>query len=416
MTLRGYQVELDPNNFQRTAFRRYAGAARFVWNWALGECIRDYEEKKAADLEGVKVKGTLMPYDLDSHLPVLKVTTHLWMADISAQVLKVPLRQLQKTYQTFFKNIREGKNPGFPKFKRKEFCRTSFQFPQYTTLTSSSIKLPKIGRVRLKERDYIPTDRPVKTVTIFERAGRWYASVLIEDVEPTQVDSLLNLVIGIDLGVKTLATLSDGTLYENPKHLEASQKSLKKLSRRLSRQKKGSNRRAKTKARLARVHARVANQRLDAIHKMTSEVVKTKRPSVIVIEDLNVKGMTKNHRLARAVSGASFGEIRRQLTYKTSWYGVRLIVADRFFPSSKICSGCGVKKDVLSLSDRTYCCDVCGLVIDRDENAAINLRRYGEHILAGGTPVTARGGIVRPTELALKADLIEARTDLRAAS
>ena len=147
---------------------------------------------------------------------------------------------------------------------------------------------------------------------------------------------------------------------------------------------------------------------------MTSEIVKTKRPTAIVIEDLNVSGMTKNHSLARSVSSASFGEIRRQLTYKTEWYGVQLVVADRFFPSSKTCSKCGAVKDKLSLGDRTFVCESCGHTQDRDLNASMNLRSWGVAFLAGGTPATARGGDVRPE--AIQANSVETRTDLRIAS
>jgi putative transposase len=412
--LRTYKVELDPNNCQRTAFKRHADGARNVWNWALGECNKDYEEKKSATPEGEKVKGALMPFDLQKQLPIIKITTHPWLSEVTASTLQMSIQRLHSAFQSFFKNVKAGKKPGYPQFKKKGVCRASFQFPQKVSVSTASIKLPKIGRVRLKEHGYVPTDRPVKTVTISEKAGRWYVSVLIEDAEPKKVETTWP-VLGIDLGIKTLAVLSDGTLYENPKHLDASQRLIKKLSKRLNRQKKkGTNRRAKTKARLARVHARVSFQRNDVIHKMTSEIVKTKRPSVIVIEDLNVSGMVKNHKLARAVSGASFGEVRRQLTYKTEWYGVRLIVADRFFPSSKICSRCWNVKLVLDLGTRTYCCDSCGLSIDRDENASLNLQAYGERILTGGTPVTARRGIVRLQ--ATEADLVEARTDLRIAS
>jgi putative transposase len=416
MTLRAYKVELDPNNYQRTAFRRHAGAVRFIWNWALAEIKRDYEEKKASLLPGEKMRGVIRPLNLKDRLPDLKKTQYSWLKEVTAQSLQSSIRNLDSAFQNFFRRVRTGTRSGYPRFKKKGVSKASFQFPQWVSLSDSSLKLPKIGLVRIKERGYIPTDRPVKTVTISERAGRWYASVLIEDVEPTKVETT-GEVLGIDLGIKTLAVLSDGTEYENPKHLDRSLKSICRLSKRLSRQKKGSHRRAKTKARLARVHARIAFQRADSIHKMTTEIVKTKRPSVIVIEDLNVSGMKKNHKLARVVSGASFGEIRRQLTYKSEWYGPRLIVADRFFPSSKTCSGCGNVKLILDLGTRTYECEECSLVINRDLNASLNLRSYGERILAGGTPVTARGGNVRPkTPSASKADPVETRTDLRAAS
>jgi putative transposase len=413
MSLRVYKIELDPNNYQRTAFRRHAGAVRFVWNWALAEIKRDYAEKRATTPEGEKVMDVLKPFDLQDRLPDLKETTYPWLAEVTAASLQMSIQNLHQAFQCFFRRVKAGLKPGYPKFKKKGISRTSFQFPQKVSISNSSIRLPKIGAVRLKEHEYVPTDRPVKTVTISEKAGRWYASVLIEDREPTKVKTTEE-VLGIDLGIKTLAVLSDGTTYENPKHLDRSLKSICRLSKRLSRQKKGSHRRAKTRAKLAKVHARIAFQRADSIHKMTSEIVKTKRPSVIVIEDLNVSGMVKNRSLAKAISSVAFGEVRRQLTYKSEWYGSRLIVADRFFPSSKTCSGCGnVKKD-LSLGTRTYECEKCGLVTDRDANASLNLRQYGERILAGGTPVTARGGNIRPQ--VIEADPVETRTDLRAAS
>jgi putative transposase len=214
-------------------------------------------------------------------------------------------------------------------------------------------------------------------------------------------------IIGVDLGIKTLAVLSDGTVYQNPKHLENTQRKLTHLQRKLARQQKGSHRRVKTKAQIARVHAHISNRRADCIHKMTTEVVKTKRPLAIVIEDLNVSGMMKNHKLARAVSSASFSEIRRQFTYKCEWYGVQLVIVDRFYPSSKTCSRCGWVKPNLTLGDRVFRCEKCGHVQDRDLNAALNLK-------AVGTMVSARGGDVNPGEN--RVDPIEAGTDLRIAS
>jgi putative transposase len=221
-------------------------------------------------------------------------------------------------------------------------------------------------------------------------------------------------VLGIDLGIKTLAVLSDGTVYQNPKYLEHTQRKLTHLQRKLARQQRGSNRRAKTKARIAEVHAMIANQRSDVLHKMTTEIVKTKRPLAIVIEDLNVSGMTKNHRLARSVGSASFGEIRRQIIYKCEWYGVGLVIADRFYPSSKTCSQCGNVKSALSLSERVYLCDKCGHTLDRDLNASLNLKGWGVRFLAGGTPVTAHGSGVSPGMN--QATCVEMGTDQRIAS
>lgn len=413
MILRAYKVELDPNNTQRTAFLRHAGAVRFIYNWGLAEISESYQERKAATPEGERVKGALRPLDLQARLPALKVT-HPWLIGVHSQVPQQSLRNLDRAFQGFFRRVKAGHTPGYPKFKKRGVSKPSFQFPQRVSVTDRHIRLPKIGLVRLKQHGCIPTGVHLKTVTVSETAGRWFATVLVEGPDPAKVVTT-GEIIGVDLGIKTLAVLSDGTAYPNPKHLEHTQGRLISLQRQLARQQKGSHRRAKTKARIAKVHARIAAQRSDSLHKMTTQIVKTKRPSVIVLEDLNVSGMVQNHKLARAVSSAAFGEARRQITYKCEWYGVKLVLADRFYPSSKTCSGCGEVKPVLSLGERVYVCDACGHIQDRDLNAALNLRGWGVRFLAGGAPVTARGGDVRP-ETANQADPCEARTDLRMAS
>ena len=227
-------------------------------------------------------------------------------------------------------------------------------------------------------------DGRVKRMTISRRAGRWFASLTVERDPVTQAPK--GGSVGVDLGIKTLATLSDGIVVENPRHLKKSERKLKRAQRELSRKTKGSSRRAKAKARVARIHAHVANQRNDTIHKLSTWLTKTY--SEISIEDLNVVGMAKNHTLAKSVMDASFGEFRRQLEYKAARTGARLHVIDRWYPSSKTCSQCGRVKTKLSLAERTYSCDSCGLVIDRDLNAAININ------VAGSAPetVNAHGG------------------------
>lgn len=411
MTLRSYKVELDPNDRQRTGMLRHAGAARFIYNWGLAELRREYRERKTGTAPGEKVRGALTPRDIQARLPALKEQLP-WLREVTAQTLQSALWYLDAAFKSFFRRVKSGGPPGYPRFKKKGVTRPSFQFPQKVKVRPAHLQLPKIGGVRMKREGYVPTDLPVKTVTVSERAGRWYASVLIEIPEaPAPSAPLTEEIVGVDLGVKTLAVLSEGTRYPNPRHLERSLGALRKLQRRLSRQKKGSNRRARTKARLARAHARVADQRNDAIHKMTAEVVKTKRPQAVVIEDLNVQGMVKNRHLARAVSGAAFGEVRRQLTYKAERSGVRLIVADRWFPSSKTCSACGAVRDTLGLGERVFRCPACGFIEDRDLNAAQNLRAWGLRVLTGGTPVTARGGAGRPQVTEAGPD--ETRTDLK---
>ncbi len=208
------------------------------------------------------------------------------------------------------------------------------------------------------------------SATVSERAGRWFVSVAVE--EEIQVPENDGAVAGVDLGVTRMATVSDGTVFENPKALNRHERRLKRLQGSVSRKQKGSNNRAKAKLRLARLHLRIANVRRDAAHKATSWLARTK--SAIVVEDLNVQGIHKNHHMAKSMSDAGMGEFRRQLEYKTLWYGSRLIVADRFYASTKTCSACGHAQSI-ALSERTYRCPACGLEIDRDLNAALNLEK-----------------------------------------
>ena len=212
-------------------------------------------------------------------------------------------------------------------------------------------------------------------MTISQRAGRWFASLTIEREDEPMKPAPKGGSVGVDLGIKTLATLSDGTVIENPRHLKKSEQKLKRAQKSLSRKMPGSNRRNKARAKVARIHAHVANQRQDALHKLTTYLVS--KYSEISIEDLNVSGMAKNHHLAKSVMDASFGEFRLQLEYKTERTGARLNIVDRWYPSSKTCSRCGRVKAKLSLSERIYKCDGCGLTIGRDLNAAINIKVAG---------------------------------------
>ena len=226
-------------------------------------------------------------------------------------------------------------------------------------------------------------------MTISQRAGRWYASLTVEREDKPVAKHPKGGAVGVDLGVKHLATLSDGTVIENPRYLRKAERKLKQAQQALSRKAKGSNRRAKAKATVARIHARVSNQRQDGLHKLTTWL--TRKYSGISIEDLHVAGMVKNRHLAKSISDAAFGEFRRQLEYKAARTGARLHVVDRWYRSSKTCSGCGEVKAKLSLNERTYKCDNCGLTMDRDLNAAINI------CVAGSAPETlnAHGGTVR---------------------
>ena len=252
---------------------------------------------------------------------------------------------------------------------------------------SKALKLPRIGRVHCMEDVSARVgDARVLRMTISQRAGRWFASLTVEREDNPITRASKGSSVGVDLGVKALATLSDGTVMENPRHLKKSEQKLKRAQKALSRKMSGSNRRAKAKTKVARIYAHVANQRNDTLHKLTTYLAS--KYSEISIEDLSVVGMVKNHAIAKSVMDASFGEFRRQLEYKTARTGAKLNIVDRWYPSSKMCSGCGRVKAKLSLSERTYRCDGCGLVMDRDLNAAINIK------VAGSAPETknAHGG------------------------
>src|SRR6266571_159475 len=299
------------------------------------------------------------------------------MYEVSKCAPQEALRDLEQAYRNFFRKVelkKVGKwhgKLGFPKPKKRSKAIGSFRLTGSIHDSSDAVQLPRLGRLRLHEHDYIPTSAKVLSATVSEQAGRWFVSVQVEE-EQGKPAPTATAAIGVDLGIKTLATLSDGTIFENPRALKHAQKKLKRLERQKSRRKKGSKNRAKTRQAIAKVHARIAHIRKDASHKLTSYL--SKNHALIAIEDLHVYGMLKNHCVAQAVSDSNFGEIRRQLEYKSRLYQTHLVVIDRFYPSSKTCSGCGYIKPELSLGERTYVCEDCGLVLDRDLNAAVNLR------------------------------------------
>ena len=267
------------------------------------------------------------------------------------------------------------------------------------------LKLSRIGRVHCMENVHERVNGAhIVRISVSRRAGRWYASLTVER-EPTAKPAPKRGAVGVDLGVKNLATLSDGTVIPNPRALGARLKALRKAQQALSRKVKGSARREKARARVARLHARVADVRADAIHKATTMIARNY--STVCIEDLNVAGMVKNRHLARSLSDAALGEFRRQLGYKTARSGAALHVVDRWYRSSKTCSGCGSVKAKLSLNERTYRCDSCGLVLDRDLNAAINICVAGsapETLNAHGATVRRGGHTGRATRVSVKCE------------
>jgi putative transposase len=298
------------------------------------------------------------------------------MYDVSKCAPQEALRNLDNAFSHFFRRCqlkKEGKlrgKVGYPQFKSKKRGLGSFRLTGSIVVFRDAIQLPRLGRLRLKERGYLPTSGiKVLSATVSEQAGHWYVSIQVEQEQTVPINT--GPVVGVDLGIKTLATLSDGMVIPNPRHLKRRLKKLKRLHRVVSRRTKGGKNRRKAAKRLATLYRKIANQRKETLHQVTTTLAKTKQ--VIVIEDLHVSGMLKNHHLAQAIADVGFGEFRRQLAYKAQWYGSTVLLASRWEPSSKTCSGCGWMKEDLTLADRTFHCQHCGLVLDRDFNAAINV-------------------------------------------
>jgi putative transposase len=366
--LRGFKTELDLNNKQKTACVRHAGTARFAFNWGLAQKIDAYRA-------GEKTPSAI---DLHRQLNRLKKTDLAWMYTVSKCAPQEALRDLDEAFQHFFRRVREKQagsevKAGFPKFKSRKRGLGSFRLTGTIRVFESNIQLPRLGLLRLKERGYLPVSGAhILSATVSEKAGRWFVSVQVETEIPDP-EPMGRPAAGVDLGVNRMAQVSDGTYFDNPRALKKALVRLKRYQRRVSRRKKGSANRKKAVLKLAKAHYQVANMRKDCIHKTTSWLARNK--SAIVLEDLDVSGMMKNHRLAQAIADVGMGEFRRQLTYKGAWYGCDIYLAERFFPSSKRCSRCGGGKKQLALGERTYRCEVCGLEIDRDLNAAINLEQ-----------------------------------------
>ena len=393
-----YRFALDPSPAQERMLASHAGAARFAWNWALAKCMERYES------EGRWYSGAELHrlWNLQKKAdPALA-----WWTGNSKCVYQESFRNLDRALRDFIrskKGERKGRRTGFPKFKKRGKCRDSFRFScGAIRCEGATVTLPRLGMIRAHESTRKLARRVesgaarILSATVSRTAGRWFVSFTAEtgrDI-PEQ-HARPGSAVGIDLGVKSLLTGADDAgnvvAVPGPKPLRAALRKLTRASREHSRKQPGSANRRTSAARLARVHARVADVRADALHKATSQLVA--RYETVAAEDLNVAGMMKNRRLARAISDQGFGTAVRMLGYKTTWNGGQLITAGRWFPSSKMCSGCGLVKAKLALSERTYRCGGCGLVLDRDVNAARNLL----HLAASGAEsANACGGTVRP--------------------
>lgn len=381
------RVMLIPNNNQKTKLFQYANTARFAYNWALGREKENYKNGGKFLSDG----------DLRKEFTQLKKTEeYSWLNEISNNVTKQAIKDACTAYKNFFRGLQK-----FPRFKSKKrampkfyqdnvkirFSNTHVKFEGFSS--SRKANKQKMNWVRLAEHGRIPTNAKYMNPRISFDGLNWWISVCVEF--PDCRETLNDDGIGIDLGIKDLAICSDGTKYKNinksqkVKKLEKRKRRLQRsISRKYEKNKKGgsyckTSNIIKREKELLKLNHRLTNIRQNYLHQTTIEIVKTK-PFYIVLEDLNVKGMMKNRHLSKAVQQQCFGEFRRQIEYKSVWNNIPVIIADRFFPSSKLCSCCGNIKNDLKLSDRIYKCE-CGNVIDRDFQAALNLKRYGENVL-----------------------------------
>ncbi len=375
-----HRFRMRPTKAQESILNRLAGARRYVWNWAL----RRWKDHYEADGKPIGLK------QLSAELTALKQRPETaWLKDADSQALQQTLKDLHRAFDNFFE-----KRARYPKSKSRKRDPLRFRIPQRVKIADGKVYVPKVGQVRIRQSR--PVAEKTKSAT-FRRAadGHWYVSLVVEFAIPDVALPPVNppRVVGIDLGLKDFAVLSDGTRIPAPKFFRKGQRKLRKAQRVASRRKPGSNRKAKAKDKVARVHQGIADQRGDFLHKLTTDLVLNH--DGLCIEDLSLKGMART-KLAKSVMDASMGEFRRQLEYKCLWNRKHLAIIDRWFPSSRSHGVCGEINGQLRLSDRTWTCG-CGDVIDRDLNAAVNIRDEGIRILAAGhaDKSNARGARVR---------------------
>lgn len=369
-----HRIALDPNNRQATYFTKAAGVARFAYNWALA---RWNEQYKAWQKDSTLPKPSERA--LRRELNAIKREKFPWMLEVTKCAPQQAIKNLGVAFGNFFNN--RAKRPKFHKKGiRDSFYISNDQFE----VKGRKIHVPNLGWVRMREE--LRFSGKIMSANISRTADKWFVSITVDTPEATLHRTENQGVVGVDLGVKNLATLSSGEKIEGSKILKMLLGRLRRLSKSLSRKKLKSANRKKAKEKLSRLYARIANTRKDSLHKLTTSLVK--EYEVLGIENLNVKGMMGNKHLSRALSDSSFGEFRRQLEYKSVSTGTKVVVADRWFASSKTCSSCGHKLEKLSLKTRAWQCPSCGKHHDRDINAAINLRN-----LAASSAVTACGEV-----------------------
>lgn len=378
--LKSYKYKLNPNEDQIVLLNKHFGSIRFAYNYFLNERKKEYETNK----------NTINYYDNAKSLTELKKQeNYSWLNEVNSQSLQGSLKNLETAYKNFFRFKK-----GFPKFKSKR-SKNSFTVPQFVKLENGKLRIPKFKEPidLILSRSFTGT---IKSCTISKTpTNEYFVSILVE-TEHIKLPKT-GKSIGIDLGIKDFVITSDGYKYKNNRYAKTYEKSLKKHQQHLSRKTKGSNRYNKQKLKVVTIYKKITNSRLDNLHKVSTELIK--KYDLIVLEDLNVKGMVKNHKLSKHISDASWSKFIELLTYKAEWNDKEIVKIDRFFPSSKTCNCCGYINQNLDLSTREWTCPSCYTKLDRDLNASINILKEGYKHKSLGTSDNRRGDEIRPTSV-----------------
>lgn len=373
--LKAYKYKIKPNQQQEELLSKFFGCVRYIYNWGLDMKTSAYKENgKAVGYMQLAHELTKLKQDND----------HQWLNECTTEALQQSLRCLDKAFTLFFR-----KKANYPKFKSKKKSTDSVKFIScvHFDFDNWTVKLPKLGKVKLcMNRTFDQSTCKQGTCTVSrDHCETYWCVITVDNMRPKPMKAKLvkDNAIGVDLGIKDYAILSDGTKFSNPKHLEKAQRNLAHLQKVFARKVKDSKNHERMRIKVAKCHRSITNQRNDFLHKLSTHLVRNY--DVICLEDLNVKGMEQNHHLARAIQGASWSEFVRQLEYKSEWYGKNVLFIGRFEPSSKLCHKCGYINQDLKLSDREWICPVCGEHLDRDINAAMNIKEiaFGKQNLVG---------------------------------